>query len=78
MDKDKMDMLRNAGFGKEVERVARGLCASCGEKPGPFKDELSRREFGISGLCQKCQDDVFGGPEDEDAEEGGEDDAEEE
>jgi hypothetical protein len=26
-----------------------------------FRDELSRREYTISGLCQRCQDVVFGG-----------------
>ena len=25
-----------------------------------FKDELSKKEFGISGLCQECQDKTFG------------------
>lgn len=25
-----------------------------------FKDDLSRKEYQISGLCQKCQDSVFG------------------
>lgn len=25
-----------------------------------FRDELSKKEFGISGMCQKCQDSVFG------------------
>ena len=25
-----------------------------------FRDELSRREYRISGFCQKCQDEVFG------------------
>ena len=24
-----------------------------------FKDELSRKEFGISGMCQQCQDETF-------------------
>lgn len=24
-----------------------------------FKDELSRKEFAISGLCQRCQNSVF-------------------
>lgn len=28
-----------------------------------FKDALSHKEFGISGLCQACQDSVFGGDE---------------
>lgn len=28
-----------------------------------FKDELSKREFVISGLCQYCQDEIFKGPD---------------
>ena len=28
-----------------------------------FKDELSRKEYSISGLCQSCQNKVFGGDE---------------
>jgi hypothetical protein len=27
-----------------------------------FTDELSRKEFTISGMCQTCQDSVFGTP----------------
>src|SRR6266487_1160403 len=35
-----------------------------------FRDELSSREYSISGLCQDCQDSVFGtGEEDEEPEE---------
>ena len=26
----------------------------------PFRDDLSRKEYSISGLCQDCQDKVFG------------------
>ena len=32
----------------------------CGKPAKQFRDELSRREFSISGLCQNCQDKVFG------------------
>ena len=32
----------------------------CGQPVGQFKDELSKREYRISGLCQKCQDKIFG------------------
>jgi hypothetical protein len=38
-------------------------CISCGSKLtfyNDFRDELSRKEFAISRLCQKCQDSVFG------------------
>ena len=34
-------------------------CVSCKDTATIFKDELSKREFGISGLCQSCQDKVF-------------------
>ena len=34
----------------------------CGEGAVKFRDDLSRREYTISGLCQRCQDRIFGGP----------------
>lgn len=38
-------------------------CPFCGkDMSNPiFRDELSRREFEISGICQECQDDYFKG-----------------
>ena len=38
-------------------------CVSCRGPAASFRDELSHREFRISGLCQACQDNVFAGPE---------------
>jgi hypothetical protein len=35
----------------------------CGKPATVFRDELSKLEYQISGLCQACQDSVFGGPE---------------
>ncbi len=32
----------------------------CGLGVNAFRDELSKREYAISGLCQVCQDKVFG------------------
>lgn len=32
----------------------------CGCSATVFRDELSRVEFSISGMCQKCQDEFFG------------------
>ena len=39
-----------------------GICPFCNKpiKESEFRDALSQKEFKISGLCQKCQDDVFG------------------
>jgi hypothetical protein len=44
----------------------------CGKPVDPelFRDDLSRREYAISGLCQTCQDEVFMSDEDESEVEG--------
>ncbi len=48
-------------FGRsKVLAVAGNQCVKCGEFGNEFRDELSRKEFGISGLCQDCQDGIFG------------------
>jgi len=39
--------------------VAGAACVACGKAADRFTDELSRKEFGISGLCQCCQDRFF-------------------
>jgi len=37
-----------------------GKCPFCElEVQDDFKDELSRKEFSLSGLCQGCQDEFF-------------------
>lgn len=55
-------ILQQAGFGEEVKAVEQGDCPLCRRKvdKDKFRDELSRKEFEISGLCQSCQDDIFG------------------
>ena len=45
--------------------IAGGGCVKCGEVATDFRDELSRKEYGISGICQGCQDEIFGGPEED-------------
>lgn len=42
-----------------VEKIENDICVLCHKPVGDFKDEVSRREYRISGLCQKCQDDFF-------------------
>jgi hypothetical protein len=61
-NKVKKDNLRAFGFDKEVDRIEFGLCPFCGIpiKVEDFRNELSRREAEISGMCQKCQDEFFG------------------
>lgn len=63
------EIMKAAGFAKELESIDAGLCPTCGNSVGNFRDMLSRKEFGISGMCQACQDSIFGkdgcGPEPE-------------
>lgn len=42
--------------------VAHGFCPFCERevKDEEFRDDLSRKEYSISGLCQQCQDEMFG------------------
>ncbi len=52
-----------------VTCISEGICVTCDEAHGlvatSFRDDISRKEYSISGMCQSCQDDVFG-HEDED------------
>ena len=41
------------------ETIKNNVCASCGKPATEFRDEISRREFSISSLCQNCQNSVF-------------------
>lgn len=42
--------------------VKSGICPRCGKDASKdaYRDEVSRRESKISGLCQACQDALFG------------------
>ena len=56
------EIIREAGFGKEVESVSKGLCPFCQIPVNveDFRNPKSVSEYKISGLCQKCQDEFFG------------------
>lgn len=40
--------------------IYQNVCATCGLPAHKFRDALSEKEFTISGMCQACQDLVFG------------------
>lgn len=47
-------------MGTDVETsIQLDLCVQCKQRATEFTDDRSRREFAISGLCQKCQDRIF-------------------
>ena len=55
-----LEDLSTTHFGRSrKESISQDICVHCGEKATEFTDETSRREFAISGFCQKCQDEVF-------------------
>tara|TARA_R110002050_G_scaffold27377_1_gene71325 strand:- start:230 stop:439 length:210 start_codon:yes stop_codon:yes gene_type:complete len=44
-----------------VKLIQKDLCVTCLGHAKEFTNELSKREYAISGMCQTCQDKVFGG-----------------
>lgn len=59
----KIDEFLKSGLGIDRMRAVRSnYCALCGSDvlAGSLIDEESRREFRISGMCQECQDEMFG------------------
>ena len=54
-----------------ADRIMQGVCTFCAITLDEFRDELSAKEYSISGMCQTCQDKTFGVSEEElEAEEG--------
>ena len=46
-------------FPEMAQAIQEGKCPICKGEITEFKDELSVREYEISGMCQKCQDEFF-------------------
>ena len=58
-----LDIFAKKCFGRsQTEAKEKEICVYCGKKiiMEDFRDDLSRNEYMISRLCQKCQDDTFG------------------
>lgn len=55
---DFLDSLNPNGLKRE-DSIRSGVCTWCGGEIIGFDDELSEREYCISGMCQKCQDETF-------------------
>lgn len=55
-----LDNISKVMFGNSrQESMDRGVCVICRSVATEFDDTLSEREFGISGMCQECQDGTF-------------------
>lgn len=56
-----VDKIGSEFFGiTQTESQEKSICVICGEKVTGFRNSISEKEFRISGLCQKCQDETFG------------------
>ena len=53
-------MLTNLTGVSRVGAVQEASCVTCGGEARLFRDEVSRKEYRISAMCQDCQDSVFG------------------
>ena len=55
-------MTANASSESSVKVIVHGKCPFCGKDlmKEQWKSETSRKEAQISGLCQSCQDIMFG------------------
>lgn len=64
MYKDKSSPIKNLCnqvLGTDVEKdIDEKRCPTCQQPVGEFRNDSSRREYSISGMCQKCQDSIFG------------------
>ena len=56
-----IDIMKQLGFNKEIELIKKGCCAFCTKEINNLNgyDELSIKEYKISGLCLSCQNEVF-------------------
>ena len=59
-----LDLLIGGLQGKSRTNTIHGGNCMCCDTTGiiatSFRDDISRKEYAISGMCQKCQDSVFG------------------
>ena len=54
-------IMEQMGFSEQIKLVELNKCPFC-NKPveiNEFRDEISKKEYKISGLCQECQDKTF-------------------
>jgi len=49
-------------FPGAIKNIENNKCAMCGNKINKkdFRNDISLKEYKISGMCQKCQDHMFG------------------
>ena len=46
-------------FPKAITDIKQRKCPVCGKDIAEFRDNLSWKEYSMSGMCQDCQDKTF-------------------
>lgn len=58
---DGLDRLAFNFFGRtRTAAIHNNICTCCGQPAVDFRDELSRKDYAITGFCQNCQDLTYG------------------
>ena len=74
-----IDAMLTSVFGVDrVKTISGGTCVACdaeGIIASSFSDDISKKEYSISGMCQSCQDDLFGPDQDDEPDEDEDDEA---
>ena len=58
------ELLINISGISRQDAAKQAICTWCKKPITGFKDSLSYKEYAISGFCQTCQDETFGGSDD--------------
>ncbi len=57
---NELDNISLSNFGRARSLAIAGRsCVTCGKRADIFRDSISVKEYNISGMCQKCQDEIF-------------------
>ena len=55
-----IDQNATAIYGRPTSgALALNICVSCAEDASVFHSEIGKREYQISGLCERCQAEIF-------------------
>ena len=55
-----LDQIQTIIFGRtRTESISGDVCVTCGGKADTFRNDISKKEYSIGGMCQGCQDSVF-------------------
>ena len=61
-----IDQSSTALYGRPTSgALALGICVSCGEEASFVHSVIAKAEYAISGLCERCQDEIFNDVEQE-------------